>query len=197
CVLVLHIVAVSREDPERSVIPGHRCDYLILADIEFVVLGHVAVVLERLKAGWLLVSAVEGQVANLQQLRRGEKRHVRGVVEQRIDQAAFVHQSDGKAGALRLNGGCHSRGPGANNQEIKVGVLMCHEGSLYDAKKTLKHGVSGGSRTTRNPKPLKHGVNGGSGGRTKLGRRPCADLNRHQRNASFNEHENGFYCRSA
>ena len=45
-------------------------------------LGNFAVVLKGLFAGGLLQRGGERNVADLQQLRGGEKRHARGIVEQ-------------------------------------------------------------------------------------------------------------------
>ncbi len=87
-------VAVSSIDP---------LDVLVLPDVQIVVLGHLAVVFQRLVAIGLLVRAGEGHVADLKQLRRGEKRHVRGVVEEGVAEAALVDQKRCKACTLRLD----------------------------------------------------------------------------------------------
>ena len=84
-------------------------------------LGDLAVVFEGLGAGGLLVGAGEGHVADLEQLRGGEEGHVRGVVEERVAEAALVDQHDVEAGALRVDGAGHAGGAGADDEEIVEG----------------------------------------------------------------------------
>ncbi len=84
--------AVGGVDGEVAVGAVDAFDGLILADVELVVLGDLAVVLEGLVAVGLLVGAGEGHVADLEQLRRGEEGHVGRVVEERVAEAALVHQ---------------------------------------------------------------------------------------------------------
>ena len=81
-------------------------------------LGDLAVVLQRLVAGGLLVGAGEGHVADLEQLRRGEEGHVRGIVEERVAEAALVDEKRGEARALRLDRAGQARGPGADDQHV-------------------------------------------------------------------------------
>ena len=85
--------AVGGVDGEVAVAAADGFDGLILADVEAIVLGDLAVVLQRLVAVGLLVGAGEGHVADLEQLRRGEEGHVRGIVEERVAEAALVHQA--------------------------------------------------------------------------------------------------------
>ena len=81
-------------------------------------LGDLAVVLQGLVAIGLLVRAGEGHVADLEQLRRGEERHVRRIVEERVAEAALVHQKSGEARALRLDRAGQPGWPGADDQQI-------------------------------------------------------------------------------
>ena len=100
-------------------VPVDAIDGLVLADVELVVLGDLAVVLEGLVAVGLLVGAGEGHVADLEQLRRGEEGHVRRVVEERVAEAALVDQNGGETRALRLDGAGQAGGAGADDEQIR------------------------------------------------------------------------------
>ena len=82
-------------------------------------LGHIAIVFQRLLAIGFLVRSGERDVADFQQLGRGEERHVGGIVKEGIDEAALVHQDGRKSGALGFNRGRHSRRPCADHQYVK------------------------------------------------------------------------------
>src|SRR5208283_1910138 len=92
---------------------------LVLAHVELVVLGALAVVLQRFLARGLLVWAGKGNVADLQQLRRGEEGHVAGIVEEGIDQAAFVDVGYGESGAAGINPAGEAGRPGADDHHIE------------------------------------------------------------------------------
>src|SRR5262249_35451851 len=72
------------------ILASDRLDPLILADMQLVVLSDTAIVLERLLPGGFLAGTREWNVADLQQLRCREERHVGGVVENRIHEATLV-----------------------------------------------------------------------------------------------------------
>ena len=76
---------------------------------------HQAVILQRLIAGGLGVGAGKRNVADLKQFRRGEKGHVRRVVEERIADAALVDKHRAETGLLRLNGAGQTGGPSADD----------------------------------------------------------------------------------
>ena len=103
-------------DGEVAVSAVDALDVLVLPNVQIVVLGHLAIVFQRLVAIGLLVRAGEGHVADLQQLRRREKRHVRGVVEQRVAEAALVDQKRRKTRPLRLDRAGQPRRPGADHK---------------------------------------------------------------------------------
>ena len=69
--------AVGGRDAEIPVLAHDGLDPLVLANVERVVLGDLAVVLQRFLARGLLLGGGERNVADLQQFRRGEKHHVR------------------------------------------------------------------------------------------------------------------------
>src|SRR5580704_12179691 len=94
---------IHRVNGKVAVSAIYPFDVLILPNVQFVVLSNLAVVLQSFVAVGLLVRAGEGHVANLKQLWRREKNHVRGVVEQRVAQAPFVHQKGREPGPLSLD----------------------------------------------------------------------------------------------
>ena len=94
---------VAGSDVKITILPGNRFNPLILAHIELVVLGDFAVVLQGFEAVGLGVGGAERNIADFQQLRRGEEDHVGRIVKNRVDQASLVNADDLKAGLLRLN----------------------------------------------------------------------------------------------
>ena len=93
---------------------------MVLAHIQAIELRHFAVILQRLLPGGFLLRADKGNVADLQQLRRGEEGHVGGVVVERVAQAALVHGNRGIARAPRLNGTGKAGGTGANDEYVEL-----------------------------------------------------------------------------
>ena len=87
-------------------------------------LGNFAVVLERLFARGLLLRRGERNVADLQQFRRGEKRHVRGIVKERVHQASLVDDDDFEANLLRFDRAGQSRRSGADDEDVGVHLRM-------------------------------------------------------------------------
>src|SRR5258708_7452457 len=76
---------------------------LVLMDVELVVIGYAAVVLERFGAAGLLVERGHRNVADFEQLRRGEEDQIDGVVVNRVDHATLVEQHWMEAALLQLN----------------------------------------------------------------------------------------------
>ena len=76
------IIRVARLDVKRAIVPGDGQDLLILANVELIVLGDVAVVLQRFLPVGLLVGRTERNVADLQQFRRCKEHHVGRIVKQ-------------------------------------------------------------------------------------------------------------------
>ena len=110
--------AVFSVDGEAAVRAGDAFDAVVLADIEFVVGGDQAVVLEGFIAGGLGVGAGKGNVSDFEQLGGGEEGHVGGVVEERVADAAFVDEYDAEAGFLGFNCAGEAGGPGADDQKV-------------------------------------------------------------------------------
>ncbi len=76
------VKAVHGVHAEVSVRSRNRSNAFILAHVQAIVLRHLAVVLERLATGGLLIGRGKGHIPDLEQLRRGEKGHVGRVVEE-------------------------------------------------------------------------------------------------------------------
>ena len=55
-------------------------------------IGDAAIIFQRLRASRLFIQRRHGDVADFEQLRRGEEHHVGRVVVKRVDHAAFVDQ---------------------------------------------------------------------------------------------------------
>src|ERR1041385_863148 len=70
----------------KGIVLAHYCFHaLILSHIKFVVFSSFAVVLQRLEAVGLGISATEREIADFQQLRRGKENHVRRIMKDGID----------------------------------------------------------------------------------------------------------------
>jgi hypothetical protein len=134
--------AVGGMDGEVAIMAGDGVYDLVLTDAEFVVLSYLAVVLEGLDAAGFLVWAGEGDVADLEELRRGEEGHVRRVVKEGVAEAALVDEHSGEAGALSLNGACHPGGACAYDQKVCNGGVgggaVDHDFNLTEAGILLK-----------------------------------------------------------
>ena len=68
--------------------------------VQLIVLGALAIILERFAARGLLRGARKRQIANFQQFRRGEKHHVDGVMVNGIAKAALVNHQRTHSRAL-------------------------------------------------------------------------------------------------
>ena len=109
---------VGGVDDEGVVVACDAIDILVLMDIQAIVRGDFAVILQSLLAIGLLVGAAERDVADLKQLRRGEEGHVRGVMKERVAHAALVDQRDAETFALRVNGAGHAGGSGSDDENV-------------------------------------------------------------------------------
>ncbi len=114
---------VGGVDGEVAIGTGYVIDVFVLADVEPVVLGDFAVVLESLGAGRLLIGRGEGHVADLEQLGRGEEGHVGGVIEVRVGVSPLVLENHAEAVALGCDGAGEAGGTGANDEDVEVGVF--------------------------------------------------------------------------
>ena len=115
--------AVVGVDGEIAVGAGDAVDALVLAHVELVVGGDLAVVLEGLVAGGLGVGAGKGNAADFEQLGGGEEGHVGGVVEEGVAEAALVDEDGAEAGFLGFDGAGQAGGPGADDEQVEGGLL--------------------------------------------------------------------------
>ena len=81
--------------------------------------GHAAVVLQRFGAVGLLVEAGHRNVADFQQLRRGEEGHVGGVVVDGIHHAALFDQDGLDAAVLQFDAAGQAGGAGADHESVE------------------------------------------------------------------------------
>ena len=99
-------------------------DPLVLTNLQIVMLGCAAIIFERLQAGRLHQRTGEWDVADFEQLRRREKRHVRRIVKDRIDQAAFVEDECLESGFLGFDCAGESRRAGPYNEDVSLVVAL-------------------------------------------------------------------------
>ena len=112
-------VTVRGVHPEFPIVARHVIYFLVLVDIQLVVLGNSPVVLQGLSAVGLLVQAGHGDVADLEQLRRGEERHVGGVVVERVGYAALFDEDGVQAAQLEFDAAGQARRPGAHDERVE------------------------------------------------------------------------------
>jgi len=109
------------------------------------VLSDFAVILERFFSRGFLPGRAEGNIADFQKLRRGEKRHVGGIVIDGIYDAALVDRDRLEPGALGFDGTGQTGGSGADYHHVRahiglafglstgqsVGNLLARAGNLF------------------------------------------------------------------
>ena len=118
-VLLRAIVWVDGMGDERAVLAGDSLDALVLADVELVVIGDAAVIFERLGANGLIVQRGHGNIADFEQLGRGEEHHVVGVVVDGVDDAALVDQDRAHAAPLEFDAAGEAGGSGADDDDVE------------------------------------------------------------------------------
>ena len=107
-------IAIDSADPLHAV---------VLANVELVMSRDLAIVFERLIPRRFGVRAGEGNATDFQQLGSGKERHVRGIVEDRVANAALVDQHHAKPSLLCLDGGSQPGRPRSHYQEIEDNIL--------------------------------------------------------------------------
>src|SRR5437879_2203842 len=111
-------VAIGRRDAEVAVLAGNSLHPLVLAYVKPMMLSHFAVVLERFLPRGLLMRRGERHVSDLQQLRRSEEGHIRGIVVYRIHQAALIEYDHLESDFLSFDRAGETRGTRADHQHI-------------------------------------------------------------------------------
>jgi hypothetical protein len=115
-------VPVGGGDAKITVLTRNRLHPFVLADGQVIMFSHTAVIFERFEPRGLRQRGGERNIANLEQLRRGEKHHVARIAIDGIDEASLVDDESFEAGLLSLNGAGHSGGASAHDQDISPGV---------------------------------------------------------------------------
>src|SRR3984893_18588166 len=116
------IVPVGGGDAKITVLTRNRLHPFVLADGQVIMFSHTAVIFERFEPRGLRQRGGERNIANLEQLRRGEKHHVARIAIDGIDEASLVDDESFEAGLLSLNGAGHASGASAHDQDISPGV---------------------------------------------------------------------------
>src|SRR5689334_14191952 len=83
-------------------------------------ISDTAIVLERLGTSRLLIKRGHRNVADLEQLRRGEKNEIYRVMINRVDNAALVEQDRRETALLKFDAAGESGGAGTKNGNIKA-----------------------------------------------------------------------------
>src|SRR5216683_3415480 len=113
-VFVLRSLLRCRYYCEVSVLAVDPQHPFVQPQFERIVLRWLPVVFQRLDASRLFRRANQRKIANFEQLRRREKHHVHGIMEDRIAKAAFVNNQRPHSGTLGFNGGRQARRPRSN-----------------------------------------------------------------------------------
>jgi len=121
-VIVDGVVPVGCGDTKITVLPCNRLHPLILVDRQVIMFSDTAVIFERFEPRGLRQRGGERNIANLEQLRRGEEHHVARIAIDGIDQASLVDDERFEASLLSLYGAGHSGGTSAHDQDISPGV---------------------------------------------------------------------------
>jgi len=97
-------LAIGGGHAEIVILASNRLHPGVLANMQLIVIGDLAIVLECLLARRLHVGGGERDFTDFQQLRRGEESHVGGIVENGVDQAPLVYNDHLESDLLRVNG---------------------------------------------------------------------------------------------
>ena len=82
---------------------SYALDAMILADVQAIVSGHLAVILQGFVSRGLRVRAWKRDVADFEQFGRSEKGHMRWIVVKRIADATFIDRNRPKTCLLGFN----------------------------------------------------------------------------------------------
>ena len=126
-ILVRLRLRINRMDDESFVVAGDAFDALVLMDFEFEVLDGATVVFQGFDASGLAVGDSHRQLADFHALGRGEERHVRRIVEERIAEAAFINDERGEAFEAGFDSAGEAGGAGADADDV---VVVLHGDSV-------------------------------------------------------------------
>src|SRR5579872_6523052 len=112
--------AVRGRDLESAVGTGDSIHALVLMNIQLVMVGDAAVIFQSFGAAGLFRETGHGDIADLEQLRRGEENEIDRIVVDRVDDAALLDQDGLHAAFLQFDSTSESRGACADNQSVEV-----------------------------------------------------------------------------
>ena len=101
-------------------------DTLPQPHVQRVVLHALAVILKSLGASWFFRGAGERKIADFEQLRRGEKHHVYGIMIKRVAEATFVDHQGVQTRPFCFNGTGQTSRARSDANQVEYG----HENSL-------------------------------------------------------------------
>ncbi len=103
---------------ECAIFAGDLFDTHVLPDVELVVIGDATVIFEGFRTHRLVVQRGHGDIADFQQLGRGEEHHVVGVVIDGVDDAALIDQDGANAALFKLDAAGEARWTRANDDNV-------------------------------------------------------------------------------
>src|SRR5690606_5793551 len=100
------------------ILPDKGCHLFIKLCLKLMAFKNPTVILESFAARWLFSVADKGHIADFEQERSGEERHIRREVKQRVDQHSLIDHQGIETCFACFNGTCHTDRSGANDDEI-------------------------------------------------------------------------------
>src|SRR6202011_1603358 len=104
-----------------TILTRNRLHPFVLTDGQVIMFSHAAVVFEGFEPRGLRQRGGERNIANLEQLRSGEKHHVARIAIDGIDEASLVDDESLEASLLSLDGAGHAGRTSAHDQDISRG----------------------------------------------------------------------------
>jgi len=87
-------------------------------NIELIMIGHAAIIFQRLSASRLFIEGRHGKITDFEQFGRCEKHHVRGVIVDGIHHAALFKQDRAHPALLQFDSAGQTRRSGANHHHV-------------------------------------------------------------------------------
>ena len=110
------------DDGEVAAVAADLEDALVEREVERLALGDAAVVLDRLLARRLVALHRKRIAADLDQLRRREELHVRGIADDGVDERALLDDAGVEPLALRFDGTGQPDGAGADEMTSCIAI---------------------------------------------------------------------------
>src|SRR4051794_14507074 len=128
-----NIVVAAREDDLASRVAadvGANCEVavraveaenpLVLVNIQPIMVGHPAIVLQSFGPAGLFIERRHRNIADLEQFGRSEENEVDGIVINRINDAAFIEEDGLEAALLQLYTASKTGGPRSNDRYVET-----------------------------------------------------------------------------